>query len=153
MISYFNHVNINDRSDWPGTYGSVLLTNKSCARLYDYLSPYVADLEPPEKYHITTIYTKNILPLTSQRLLINLSSEYFKYEKFSDTLLVLRVEHSILHHLFEKAIRLGATWDFPSYKPHITLSTNFPSDISNLPDPPDFWLYTTEHRIEPLKDD
>jgi hypothetical protein len=39
-----------------------------------------------------------------------------------DPVLVLRVESPKLHERFDCARELGATWDFPSFKPHITLT-------------------------------
>lgn len=140
------------RSDWNGTYASVHLTRTSKARLYKYFKDVIPRLKDQDSFHITTTYTKRILDIQTKIVAVNLYSKHFKYEKFGDTVLVLRVNHPALEKLFLESRKAGATWDFPSYKPHITLSTEFPSDIANLPPLPDFNLYTSKHIVEELED-
>jgi len=143
---------LEDRSKWPGTYASLHITRTSKARLYNYFKEHIPRLQNQDKFHITTTHTKRILDIQTRIVTVNLYSRHFKYEKFGETVLVLRVKHQILEKLFIESKKAGATWDFPSYKPHITLSTEFPSDIANLPPLPDFNLYTTKHVVEPLDD-
>lgn len=141
-----------NRNDWEGTYASVHLTRTSKARLYNYFRNYIPRLKDQDSFHITTTYTKRILDIKPKIVAVNLYSKHFKYEKFGDTTLVLRVHHPVLERLFLESRKAGATWDFPSYKAHITLSTEFPSDIANLPPLPDFNLYTTKHIVEELQE-
>lgn len=142
----------DDRSNWPGTYASVHLTRTSKAKLTSHFKNYIPRLKEQDSFHITTTYTKRILDIKSKIVAVNLYSKHFKYEKFGDTVLVMRVYHPVLEKLFLESRKAGATWDFPSYRPHITLSTEFPSDIANLPPLPDFNLYTSRHIVEPLDD-
>lgn len=141
-----------DRSGWKGTYGSVHITKASQRKLHEYFKGVIPNLQEASKFHVTTIYTKKIIDIESSIAAVTLSSKDFKYEKFGENVLVLRVKNEVLNRLHKEAKSKGATWDFPSYKPHITLSTTFPTDLANLPPLPDFNLYTTRHIVEELED-
>lgn len=136
-----------------GTYAACWLTKESAFALYRYYKNRIPNMEPPSKLHITTCYSKIIVDLESRRIPLRLDPP-FSYDLFGENknVLVLRVEHTRLHGLFQEAISAGATYDFNSYKPHITLSTDYTPN-TEPPPPPSFPIYVSEYKVEPLKDD
>jgi hypothetical protein len=64
--------------------------------------------------------------------------------------LVLKVDNKKLHDRFNNAKKLGATFDFPSYKPHITLGElKDDIDLKSLP-VPNFSIKTSAEYQEDL---
>lgn len=137
-----------------GTYAAVWLDRSSARALYTYFRKYIGaeNLEAAKDFHITTTYSKAPvdIPLTKIKP-FTLDPAYFEYEQFGD-LLVLRVKHKVLNELWQKAKDLGASWDFPTYKPHITISQKRLL-IDKLPPVPNFPLVVSRYKIDPLKDD
>lgn len=139
-----------------GTYACVRLNLLSSIRLYKHYQRRIPGLEFWDKYHITTTYTKEpITGLQNKFIPITLSQRHFKYEIFGETknVLVLRVRNHILNQLWREGRALGATWNFPTYKPHITLSNSFSGNKNNLPPIPSFDLRAEKYVVQPLKDD
>lgn len=127
----------------------------SSKRLHRYLSSYFGkhQITPIDKFHITTTFSKRVIRgLVPTPVSVTLRHEDFEYEVFDgdSRVLVLRVKHPKLNQLFNKAKQLGATWDFPTYKPHITLINDFKGREANLPPLPHFDLFADEYVVEPL---
>lgn len=137
-------------SEIQGTYAAVWLSSASATRLFHHFDGRVANLEPASSYHITTTYSKKVVALPPRILIpMVLRCAYFQYDVFG-TNLVMKVKHEHLNTLFDAAKKLGATWDFPTYQPHITLSTNYTT--GKLPPLPAFDVIGASYRVEELRD-
>jgi hypothetical protein len=143
-----------------GTYASVHLLPESNKRLYKFCRDTLKstcnpqDLTAQDEYHITTTYTRNKIYLKNRMVKVTLRKEHFKWELLGDKRdnLVLIVKEKVLDSLSKEAINKGATWDYPTYKPHINVCNNFSGSIKGLP-LPDFNLTTWFYVSEPLKED
>ena len=149
-----------------GTYAAFRLTEEAGAKLRAFVASILPDslpLEDAEEYHITTTYSRQVIDYKPQPQTmagaIAVSYEYFGRPD-KPPVLVLRVEHPLLHISHQNALALGATHDFPDYLPHITLTKKLVSrsvDLKNLPLPN--WPielgaeYTSELRKEDFEQD
>jgi hypothetical protein len=115
-------------------YGSMKVGTISAEFLRKYLSDNNVQGNQEEKFHVTTIYDREmknppgdpILRLTATPLNFNLFGP-------NSDMLVLEITHSYLHYKFNERRRAGMNYDFDEYKPHITLCTNFSGDVKTLP--------------------
>lgn len=122
-----------------GTYAGVRLSPSSAAKLFAYAQEHnVPSPIPESEYHVTLLYSRKVhpdyeapgdykTPLTARTKGFTLLGD----EK--DALVVL-IDCSELekrhHHLMKKH---GATWDWPDYKPHVSLSYEAKGfDVSGL---------------------
>lgn len=138
-----------------GTYSAAWLSPSSARSLYDFYKPFIKrNREPAKNYHTTITYSKFVpdIKFRVEKLNIILDPRKFKLRKFDDKILVLEVPSVALQVLHSNEAKLGAVWSFPTYIPHITLSTDFAGSIENLP-VPDFPLRMTKYKAEPLKED
>lgn len=131
------------------TYARVFLDFNDALRLADYYKSNIPDMVRPEAMHITTAYTQETVDIKSETIYVVLYKSHFKYELFGNYL-VLRVEHAKLHEYFNDAMSKGATWDFETFCPHITLCENFTGNLDDLPPPPDFSLRTDRYVVSPI---
>lgn len=140
-----------------GTYAAFKLTHQSALQLQSFMQhTNIPGLVPPHDYHITTVFSRNTIdyepehyePITVQPIGYELLGR-----PGDDPVLVLRVEHPKLNERFEHARALGASWDFPSYKPHITLTEKL-SGMSvdvNLLAVPTFGIQLDSEYVQDLK--
>ncbi|QIG70188.1 hypothetical protein EVB87_088 [Rhizobium phage RHph_N28_1] len=136
-----------------GTYAAVWLNANSAAALYKHYRQFVdsENLEAAKDFHITTTYSKMPVDIPLTKISpFTLNPDYFEHEAFGD-LLVLRVKHKKLDELWSMACALGASWDYPTYKPHITISQKRLL-IDRPPPVPDFPLVVSRYKVEPLND-
>lgn len=138
--------------DGAGTYAAVWLTSQSAQRIVQYYRKYIPNLEPADKLHITTTFSRKPVKLAQHKFVIPLSA--MRYELFGDSknVLVLVVRHPLLDALHKEGRDVGAEWDFESYIPHITLSTEFTGTVDDLPPVPTFPIKAGRYTVEPLKD-
>jgi len=145
-------VEAGDREDAPGTYAAVWLTSQSAQRIIQYYKKSVQNLEPASELHSTTTYSRTPIKLAKHTFVIPLTA--LRYELFGEekNVLVLVVDHPLLHALHKEGLDAGGSWDFPEYIPHITLSTKFTGTLEDLPPVPTFPIKAGRYTVEPIKD-
>lgn len=104
-------------------------------------------IEPRDDYHVTVLYSRKVVHVDKQ-----LNVEHFaspmRFDRFGNSL-VLLLEAPTLSLRHEALMSRGATYDFPVYKPHITLV----GEAKEIPDPkmlPNFRLVLGNEYFEPL---
>ena len=133
-----------------GVYGSFKLTQASAKKLADWIidSEIIEPIDTKD-LHITTTYSKvdpkrEILPSNKTNITLN-------YKEFSiatyGRALVLEVTSDELEEIHKSAIDAGASYDYDTYKPHITISYNDKANENILP------LILSHEEVEPLKED
>lgn len=110
-------------------------------------------LEDRAEYHITTVYSKE--PFSGYRPLQlhkpkTVGKGKRKVERFGEAV-VVTFSSPTLHKQWEQARAKGASWDFPSYRPHITIAKEVPPKFKVEKIPP----YTgvieiVSEKVEPL---
>lgn len=92
-----------------------------------------------DEFHTTVLYsTENVDRLLAYKpsLSFPLVADVVGYEVFGDekNCLVLKLDHPDLHNVFNELKSLGASYDYDSYIPHLTLTYSFKGEIpSKLP--------------------
>ena len=140
-----------------GVYGSFKLTQASAMGVADWIidSEIIEPIDTQD-LHITTTYSKvdpkrEILPSNKTNITLN-------YKEFSiatyGRALVLEVTSDELEEIHKLAIDAGASYDYDTYKPHITISYNAKANDNILPllFPPNFNLILSHEEVEPLKE-
>ena len=149
-----------DMSKHPnGTYVCAELSKKSQKQLSDWASNFnIPNPANPKQYHTTIIYSRKGIPeVTDHKFSLPIKGTITKWDIFTsdsgDKCLVGHIESPELNAL-HKQLRseYGATHDFDSYNPHVTLSYKYGSDTL-LETVPDFKLEYTKIKIEPLDPD
>lgn len=139
-----------------GVYGSFKLTEESTKKLSDWIEENeIVEPVQDDDLHITTTYSKadpekEIEPSESKN--IRLSSKDFAIATYGRAL-VIEVESKELEDIHDAAIAAGASYDYETYKPHITISYNAEANENIIPllFPPDFDIILSHEEIEPLK--
>ena len=120
-----------------GTYGAVNFSPKSLKNIIAFCERNkIPNIESPEDMHCTVIYSTTPVPDFNPKATIK---EYATpktieiWDVGTDDepryCLVLRIESEYMHQRFNDAMALGATYDYATYKPHITLSYNVGHDF------------------------
>lgn len=109
-----------------------------------------------DSYHITVIYSRTPVPqaeaYAGPSVAIATAHAYEVFQtKDGGRCLVLRVSCEKAELLNKELGTLGATSDYPDYKPHVTLAYNIEQevDIATLP-LPQFTIYFNEVTVAPL---
>jgi 2'-5' RNA ligase len=139
-----------------GVYGSFKLTEESTKKLSDWIEENeIVEPVQDDDLHITTTYSKadlekEIEPSESKN--IRLSSKDFAIATYGRAL-VIEVESKELEDIHDAAIAAGASYDYETYKPHITISYNAEANENIIPllFPPDFDIILSHEEIQPLK--
>lgn len=125
-----------------GLYVYRPLTPESAKRLEAWAKEAgISNVVPAELMHVTQVHSKKMVdglePLTT---LIDLDEDWRFVAKLGDKgALVLFVGSKQLQDRFREAKKAGAEWDFPSYRPHVTLSYDAGKDESWIGvEPPTF---------------
>lgn len=114
----------------------------------------------PNGYHITIIYSKTPVPsaekasgLTTETKARPIGYEVFN-TKVSGKCLALRCDFTFAEFLNKKLTMDGATSDYATYKPHVTICYDYhgPDDVSLLPIP-QFELGFSHLTVKPLEPD
>lgn len=110
----------------------------------------------PESYHITIIYSRTPVPSAEQFAgpitAVGNSAGYEVFPtKTGDRCLVMRVQSTQAETFNKHLNAMGATSDFPDYKPHVTICYTYTGsdDVAELP-VPQFPLYFDEVHVAPL---
>lgn len=97
------------------------------------------NIVPDHDFHCTIVYSKVPCPAVTTiipHFPITTTSNEFDIFGQEKRCLVLRLESEDIHNLFKQAMMLGASYDYPKYEPHVTLSYDFQGTelpkISNL---------------------
>lgn len=149
-----------DNNHKDGTYISVNLSSESTDKLYDWakknkinnpINPFKKDNE----YHATVVYSRKGIPAAEKEDLglpmkLKISGwEIFNTQTGAKALVgkIVSKDLTAAHNMFRE--KYGATHDYDSYKPHITLSYDYGSD--KKPDAvPDIDLTFDTYKFEPL---
>ena len=117
----------------PGTYVEFILDHQSDYYLRNHITEVLKLPQPKHSLHCTTVYSKVQIPyhpidFHTPDYLTALPRDYrFMFLKGRPDLgfcLVLVTEAPILRLSHRLGINLGATWDYPTFFPHITLAYN-----------------------------
>lgn len=115
-----------------GTYAELGMSEKSRQRIFEWLENYgIENLSDPETYHCTVVFSgkKHIPELNSYNPPLPILAEVKGWHIFptqtGTNCLVLDVDNEEIQALHKYAEDLGATWDFPEYHPHVTVSTDY----------------------------
>jgi hypothetical protein len=138
-----------------GVYGSFKLTEDSTKKLSEWIKDNnVIEPVEDEDFHITTTYSKvdpeqEIIP--SEKNNIRLDHKEFSIATYGRAL-VIEVESKDLETIHKSAIDSGASYDYETYKPHITISYNAEANENIIPllFPPDFDIVLSHEEVESL---
>lgn len=138
-----------------GTYGSVKFSASTNRRLHDFGTQHkIPGLLDRDEYHTTIIYSRKPIafkPLGKMQL-VSVDHSTFAWDLFGEekNTLVLKFQSKFLTQRWQKAMDMGAMYDFDTYKPHVSLSYDASGfDISKLP-LPEWNLYISEEKTEQL---
>lgn len=125
------------------TYCCAIFDSQTNKKLKQYCQKYnIPNI--PSDFHSTIIYSRvnvDFEPLEFVGVTIpSYNTGVSKWKTEKSWIIVLTLNSKWLHYRFREAKELGATWDFPEYAPHITLSYDaYDYDIKKL-QPIDFDL-------------
>lgn len=138
-----------------GTYVGVRFTDETIEKLADYQHRHkIPNPLDQEEFHTTVVYSRKPINWRPETGLLD-SATVKKIEAWNtrDGLrcVVLLLDCDYLKERFDLAMDRGATYDFPDYKPHITLSYDVGDDFNpdDLP-VPDFEIELDHEYVEEL---
>jgi hypothetical protein len=139
-----------------GTYSSLLVDPECAAQLYAFCQENgIPDPVDADSYHCTVIYSHQPCPDVAHEdfgTTCNATPKGYKLLGTDTIVLVLELEcpnAERLHNLFMQ--KYGATHDYDSYIPHITLSKGYNGKILPTELPP-FDIVFTGHTVEAIDD-
>jgi 2'-5' RNA ligase len=141
-----------------GTYAAYQMSKQSQDMLDHFVEMNLGLTEriDPSTYHITIIYSRTPVASAEQfKGRIEATATCSGYEVFptktGDKCLVMRMDCPSATTMNEHLAKLGATSDYDSYKPHVTICYNYngPEDVSVLPRP-QFPMHFDELEVKPL---
>ena len=121
-----------------GTYAALRVLQPSCDNLYEHCKTAnlpVTKSQFCERLHTTLIYSRKYCPKLFAEPGTLYEATFKNYELFDDgkTLVaLLNAPGIVARHLKLMALH-GASYDFPVFNPHVTLSYDFKGDMLNLP--------------------
>lgn len=151
--NYIKHAKHKD-----GTYVSMLMSDKCKKQLEKFVKSNLKLNEYVDKseYHCTIIYSRTPVPEAEDVSYPEIiHARCYGYEVFptkdGNKCLVMRLNCSQVNDVNSKLTQLGATSDYSSYKPHVTVCYDYKSndDVSTLPIP-DFDLVFDKIEVKPL---
>jgi 2'-5' RNA ligase len=145
-------------SDGSGTFVAVRLTDKSAQDILDWLAENkVTDITPKDELHVTLVISKteklDYKPIKYKPPLV-VEPDTFKIELFGqdNDVMVLTFDCPQLearHKALRKKYNLD--WDWPTYEPHITLTTTI-QEITEPLEPPTFRIELDHEFVEPFEE-
>ena len=144
---------INEIKNNTGLYVALKLDKKSSKKLYNWFKN--QDIEPisKEDFHVTLVYSKKYIsyyPTLEEPIILNPTT--FEIKKLGDAL-VLSFEDKTLRNKWEYTQKLGATWDYDGYIPHITIVYNTENIDPTKVQPPSFNIVLNKIYNEELKEE
>lgn len=135
-----------------GTYSALYLSNKSAKQLYDWCKNNGIVTQSQDEYHCTLIYSRKSInelkEFTNKK--IKTKAKIYDWKRLGNAL-TLEIRNEKINILHEKMINLGATHDFQSYIPHVTINSNYCCDELPLKTP-QFDLVFDKIVVEPLEE-
>jgi len=136
-----------------GTYASVLPCDKNKEKLHKFISKLeLKNAVPMDEYHCTVIYSrKRVSEVEGIKPTLPITATVKGWDVFGDCLVLTLTSPGLLS-LNSKCMDLGATSDFESYKPHITVATEYTGEVPSVP-VPKMKLSFDQFVVEDLKED
>ena len=138
-----------------GTYAAVRPDVSSAKSLTDLMTKHgVPNPEPADKLHSTLLYSRKNLPKYTPDTSISHESDSHKLEvwptKSGKNCLVMKMNAPSLESRHKELMyKHKATYDYPEYKPHISLSYDIGDfDINKIKDIPKKMKFTNEYQEE-----
>ena len=124
-----------------GTYVCFNVSDESAKELNEWCQEHDIHVSSPSEFHCTLIYSKTPIKEFSKfhGLKILVESKIKGWELFGEdeNILVLSIESDDLTKINDLMIKCGATSDYDTYKPHVTICTEHEGEIpSEIPDFP-----------------
>jgi hypothetical protein len=139
-----------------GVYASYKLSKGSADALVKWIKESeIVDPVDKENLHVTTTYSKidvDIQPSKMKDIIVS----HKKYEiKTYGRALVLELKSDELQEIHKAALEAGASYEWSTYKPHITLSYNAEANENLIPllFPPTFDITLSHEEVAPLKEE
>lgn len=150
MISFKQHT-----AHANGSYGQLILSTESQNQLSAFISNQIASGVDPTTYHCTVMYSRVPVPESENvKVHLPIHAKAKAYEIFptktGTNCLVLLIDSDEITSLHNHMNHLGASYDYPEYKPHVTLAADH--DHTHL-DLPDFDLVFDKLEVSPLDPD
>lgn len=142
-----------------GSYSSYQLSDKSKDRLENWMKS-VGIRHPIDKedMHVTIVYSKenNLFPNyepSQEPILLSSTTFRLNFDEFGGAI-VIELSSPELTKKFKNSLKYGATSDYPTYRPHITVSYNGEANkhLKDKITPPDFDILLTHEEVEDLDD-
>ena len=118
-----------------GTYVDFPVTRDTHDRLVEYAKS-MGLPEPQHVLHVTTVYSRTPIDykplITATDYPVSGHTQGMMFLKGNESLglcLILPVVAPLIFRSHNEAKKLGATWDYPDFNPHITLAYNLDMDI------------------------
>lgn len=109
-----------------GTYSALKFTEESSLSLHNFCKGLlnINALFPPLKYHSTIVYSRKQIPFNLNGDIgpIIIDPSTYAFHVFDENYLVLGYNNDEITNLWEEAMDLGATWDFDTYRAHISIA-------------------------------
>lgn len=135
----------------PGKYIGVKV--KNAKEVYDWYNNQGVEVIPEDELHCTIAYSKKDFEYTISKDDIHVSEFNSVLEPLGDDgAIVLKIHSQELQDRFNRCIAAGATYDYPSYKPHITISYSGIDNINDIKQP-DFDIILGDEYANPLNED
>ncbi len=125
---------------------------KNAQELYSWYSNQGIEVVPADELHCTIAYSKKDFEYEVSKEDIFVSEFNTYLEPLGDDgAVVLKIHSQELQDRFNRCMLAGATYDYPSYKPHITISYK---EIDNIKDikQPDFNIILGDEYTNPLNE-
>jgi DNA/RNA endonuclease G (NUC1) len=135
-----------------GTYAAFELTEKSNKELYQWIeSNRIVSATPQNELHVTTTFSLKNVEIEPSKKQIRIPKETYSIAVYKDAL-VLEIQSEELQKIHKAARLAGATYSFPSYKPHITISYDAKAnkDFLDNPNVPTFDIILSHEVVKPL---
>jgi len=126
---------------------------KNAKEVYDWYINQGIEVIPEDELHCTIAYSKKDFEYTLSKEDIYIPESSSKLEKLGDAgAIVLKIYSQELQDRFNRCINAGATYDYPSYKPHITISYSEVDNLENIKQP-DFDIILGDEYTNELEED
>jgi hypothetical protein len=141
-----------------GTYVAILMDtiSKNLLDVFTTQNLGLTEKVDPAGYHCTIIYSRTPVPAAETiKYPTKVVAHVMGYDVFTTKdggkCLVMRLHCPQAFELNAALNKLGATSDYPEYKPHVTISYNYTGDIDPTKLPiPQFPLVFDDHEVSPL---
>lgn len=139
-----------------GTYVEFPLLKRSSDRVRDYVAEDLQLPRPTHNLHVTTVYSRvpiEYRPVSGSGSFVAYPSGFVIFNSPSyGVCLCLSVRGSFFYESWNSAIKSGATWDHPSFIPHLTLAYGLTvADLhSKILHPPSFRLFFGREVVKEL---